>query len=188
MVTILSRDTEYVFGVNELDELLGSSLSPRSMVVIAGHPGSGKTTLASTICYSNALRGHKCLYISLQEDREKLFNNMKKLGIYLEEQEKQNMLLFLRIPIARDVDEVVKTISEVVDSYSPRVIVVDSINALLTYASDPDKRAWLQNYFYQLMLVVNGITIIVVEMPIDIERIDIGSIEFVADVVLILKS
>ena len=51
MVTILSRDTEYVFGINELDELLGSSLSPRSMVVIAGHPGSGKTTLASTICY-----------------------------------------------------------------------------------------------------------------------------------------
>ncbi|MEM4553696.1 MAG: ATPase domain-containing protein [Ignisphaera sp.] len=188
MVTILSRDTEYVFGINELDELLGSSLSPRSMVVIAGHPGSGKTTLASTICYSNTLRGHKCLYISLQEDREKLFNNMKKLGIYLEEQEKQNMLLFLRIPIARDVDEVVKTISEVVDSYSPRVIVVDSINALLTYVSDPDKRAWLQNYFYQLTLVVNGITIIVVEMPIDIERIDIGSIEFVADVVLILKS
>jgi len=184
----LSKDTKYVFGVNELDELLGSSLSPRSMVVVAGHPGSGKTTLASTICYSNALRGHRCLYISFQEDREKLFNNMKKLGIDLEKQEKQNMLLFLRIPTARDIDGVVKTVSEVIDSYSPKVIVVDSINALFTYVSDPDKRAWLQNYFYQLTLVINGIIIVVAEMPIDVERIDIGSIEFVADVVLMLKS
>ncbi|MEM1542550.1 MAG: ATPase domain-containing protein [Ignisphaera sp.] len=184
----MSKDTKYVFGVNELDELLGSSLSPRSMVVVAGHPGSGKTTLASTICYSNALRGHRCLYISFQEDREKLFNNMKKLGIDLEKQEKQNMLLFLRIPTARDIDGVVKTVSEVIDSYSPKVIVVDSINALFTYVSDPDKRAWLQNYFYQLTLVINGIIIVVAEMPIDVERIDIGSIEFVADVVLMLKS
>ena len=74
-------------GIEGLNKFLGNFISPPYNIVIAGHPGSGKTTMASTICYSNALKGRKCLYISLQEDKEKLYEYMSKLGLNLKEAE-----------------------------------------------------------------------------------------------------
>lgn len=56
-------NTKFVFGIETLDEHLGSSIAYGALAVVAGHPGAGKTTLASTICYRNALQGRKCLYI-----------------------------------------------------------------------------------------------------------------------------
>jgi circadian clock protein KaiC len=74
----------FVFGVEGLDKLFGEALKPPVTIVIAGHPGAGKTTLASSICYYNAINGHKCFYVSLQEDKAKLYGNMRNLGLDLE--------------------------------------------------------------------------------------------------------
>ncbi|MEM3926655.1 MAG: ATPase domain-containing protein [Desulfurococcaceae archaeon] len=52
---------EYKLGIEGLDQVIGESIYPGTLLVIAGHPGTGKTTLSSTICYSNALRRYKCL-------------------------------------------------------------------------------------------------------------------------------
>ncbi|MEM4040589.1 MAG: RAD55 family ATPase, partial [Ignisphaera sp.] len=101
----------YIFGITGLDKYLNNVLKPNSMVVIAGHPGSGKTTLASTICYSNALRGHKCLYVSFQEDREKLFNNMKSFDMDFYKLESQGLIKYVQFPLYFAVDDVVKEIN-----------------------------------------------------------------------------
>ncbi|MEM1542758.1 MAG: ATPase domain-containing protein [Ignisphaera sp.] len=177
----------YVFGVKELDDVLADTPYPGSMVVVAGHPGSGKTTLASTICYANTLKGHKCLYISFQEPREKLYRTMKKLGIDLEEQEKQNMLKYLWFPVVKGIEEIVEVIDRSIHDLKPSVIVVDSVNVLFTYVSDPDRRAWLQNYFYQLPRFIECLSILVAELPFGEEKLSLGGIEFVADIILILK-
>ncbi|MEM1541900.1 MAG: ATPase domain-containing protein [Ignisphaera sp.] len=177
----------FSIGIDELNKLLPELLYPGSMVVVAGHPGSGKTTLASTICYSNALRGHRCLYVSFQETREKLYRVMKNLGIDFYELEKKGLYVFIRIPIMKNVEEAVESINRAISSWNPKIVVIDSINTLLQVVESPDRRAWLQNYFYAIPDIIKGIAILVAELPMDIERVEIGSIEFVADVVLILK-
>ncbi|MEM2297511.1 MAG: ATPase domain-containing protein [Ignisphaera sp.] len=60
-----------IFGIEALDKMISDALRFPSLVVVAGHPGAGKTTLASSICYANALKNLKCLYLSFQEDKEK---------------------------------------------------------------------------------------------------------------------
>jgi len=69
-----ARTDGFIYGVEGLDKLLSGTLRPSTLTVISGHPGSGKTTLTSTICYANALKGRKCLYISFQEDRRRCSN------------------------------------------------------------------------------------------------------------------
>lgn len=174
-------------GVKGLDRILGNFVSPPYTMVLAGHPGAGKTTMASTICYSNALRGHKCLYISLQEDKEKLYKYMGKLGLDLEKVESMGFLKFVKIPMTLDIEGVSEAISKFI-SEDYRVVVLDSVNPLLDIIEkDSEKRSWLQNFFYTISRVINGLLILIAEMPYGSESLELGSIEFVSDAVLILK-
>uniref|UniRef100_A0A7J3I9B6 AAA family ATPase n=1 Tax=Ignisphaera aggregans TaxID=334771 RepID=A0A7J3I9B6_9CREN len=177
---------QYVFGIDDLDKFYGDVLHPGSMIVIAGHPGSGKTTLASTICYANAVRGYRCLYISLQETKEKLFRVMKRLRIDLEDVELRGLLRFIKLPIVLDINGI-ESISGVLLEYKPSIVIIDSINALLQSVKDDAKRAWLQNYFYEMSKSIDGITILIAEVPYGEEKIELGSVEFVSDAIFILK-
>lgn len=179
--------SSFIVGVKGIDELLPSLLYPGSLVVIAGHPGAGKTTLASLICYRNALRGSRCLYISFQESRKKLFRVMKGLGMDFEELESKGLYKFLRIPITKSVEEIVELISNAITEYAPKMVVVDSMNALMQFVLNTEKRALLQNYFYSLPETIDGIVVLIVELPFGEEKIDLGAVEFIADVILVLK-
>lgn len=179
----------FVFGVQGLDSVLPGALRPGYVVVVAGHPGSGKTILASTICYKNALRlSAPCLYISLQEDREKLFAFLKGVGVDFEALEGKGLLTLIKFPLATEATALVDEVSRAVASTKPRVVVVDSVNALLQGIKEEDRRLWLQNYFYELAKVIEGLVILVAEVPLGEERVvGLGSVEFVADAILMLK-
>ncbi|MEM4658932.1 MAG: RAD55 family ATPase [Sulfolobales archaeon] len=182
----------YTFGIDGLDALLRGALSAGTLVVIAGHPGSGKTTLASTICYHNALKGHKCLYASVQEDKEKLFKNMKNLGLDLDSVEKNGYLKFLHLPLTASEDTVTNVIIDVlnkrIEEFSPNVVIVDSVTPILkSLGSEIKARAILQNYFAGLSKVIGGIVILIAEIPLSEERIELGDIEFVSDVIIVLR-
>ncbi|MEM4809977.1 MAG: ATPase domain-containing protein [Desulfurococcaceae archaeon] len=181
----------FVFGIEDLDKLLGTALVENTLMVIAGHPGSGKTSLASTICYNNALMGVKCLYISSQEDRDKLYRNMKKLGIDLEEIEKRNCFKFIKLPITVTEEGAEKMFMDAVNKYviefKPQVIVIDSATPFLKAMGAGIKaRAILQNFFTELPRVANGLVILIAEIPLSENRVELGDIEFVADFVVIL--
>ncbi|MEL9940864.1 MAG: ATPase domain-containing protein [Ignisphaera sp.] len=176
-----------VFGIDVLDKYFRSALEPPATVVVAGHPGAGKTTLASTICYANALRGYRCLYVSFQEDKDKFFRNMAGVGIDLRLAEEKRLFTFTRFPIVLDAEKVVEHINNLVIGFSPTIVVIDPINAMLLSVSDESKRAWLQNYFYELARQINGLVVLVAELPFGVEQLGLGSLEFVADAVVILK-
>ena len=179
-------DYEYTTGSKELDELIGG-LPPRTMLLIVGHPGSGKTTLAAQICYANTLRGKKCLYVTFYEDKEKLYCNMGKLGINLAEAEKKGLLTYIRLPVVTT-EDVLSAISDAVARGGYNVVVVDSINPALELLERKEaQRAILLNFFYQLASFTNGLLVSVAEIPLGKESLDLGSVEFVADAILYLK-
>ncbi|MEM1816221.1 MAG: ATPase domain-containing protein [Desulfurococcaceae archaeon] len=176
----------FTTGSSELDKLIGE-IPPRTMLLIVGHPGSGKTTLASQICYANAVRGHKCLYMTFYEDREKLFRNMGRLKINLAEVENKGFLTYVKLPVA-SAEELMDIVVKLVASDHYNVVVIDSINpALELVEREESKRAIVLNFFYQLVDIIDGLLVAVAEMPIGKETLEYGSIEFVADLILYLK-
>src|SRR2546425_2954403 len=61
--------------------LLAGGIPKGSLVLLAGAPGTMKSSLAFAALFNNALRGRKGLYITLEQSRESLMHHMKGLGM-----------------------------------------------------------------------------------------------------------
>lgn len=182
----IAQDKVFTTGIEGLDKVIGEVRAPYT-ILVAGHPGAGKTTFASSICYSNTLKGKKCLYIAFYEDRNKLFSYMERLGLHLAEAESRGLLKFMKLPLSLATEEIVELINKtLIEGFD--VVVIDSVTALLeAQKEDFTKRAWLLNYFYNLASAINGLTVLVSELPYGEERISADSVEFVVDALFVLK-
>ncbi|MFI5274105.1 MAG: RAD55 family ATPase [Ktedonobacterales bacterium] len=65
-------------GVPHLDDVLGGGLPRGALVIVAGPPGSGKTTLANQMAFAAAERGLRVLVLSaLSEPTSKLLDHLR---------------------------------------------------------------------------------------------------------------
>lgn len=182
------RFTDVEIAIKGLDEVIGRYIKFPSLLVVGGHPGAGKTTFATTICVNNAKKNRKCLYLSFQENKEKLVSSLGTLGKEFEKLEKEGKIKFEKLPMTFDPESVIDNINQVLDKIDPRIIVIDPINIPLE-AAGPNrrKRAVLQNFFYDLPNIIEGLVILLAELPFGEVELKIGDIEFVADGLIILK-
>ena len=182
---------DFIFGVDGLDVLLRGALLPGTLVVIAGHPGSGKTTLAATMCYANAVRGKRCLYVSVQEPRDKFMMYMDLLGIRLRDLEGSGNFRYVKLPQMAGPEggfEAGDFINHQIDEFRPDIVVVDSITPILkAFGDDLKARSVLQEYFSEVLRRTGGLMVLLSEIPLLDGSMGIGDIEFVADVILFLK-
>lgn len=115
-------------GMSELDRVLGGGLVSGSVVLLAGEPGIGKSTLLLQICKTLATGGRKVLYVSGEESRDQIKLRAKRL----EGLESADSLYLLT-------ETNVDTISEKADKLSPDIMIIDSIQTIYsdTVASAP---------------------------------------------------
>ncbi len=182
---------EFVFGVEGLDILLKGALLPGTLVVIAGHPGAGKTTLAATMCHANAVRGKRCLYVSVQEPKDKFMMYMDLLGIGLRNLERSDRFRYVKLPQISEESgglEAVEFMDKQIAEFHPDIVIVDSVTPILRSLGDDLKaRSMLQEYFSEVLRREGGIMVLLSEIPLISSSAGVGDIEFVADVILFLK-
>lgn len=63
-------------GVDGFDELVGGGIPEGRLYLLSGPPGSGKTTFSAQFLTRGAMRGEKCLYISMHETRSGIVSDM----------------------------------------------------------------------------------------------------------------
>lgn len=180
----------FTYGVKVLDQLYSSALIPGTTILIAGHPGAGKTTFAAGICYKNALNGIPSLYISFIEDKDKFMNFMGRIGFPLEELERKGLFKYAKLPILTD-EEILteltnKIYSEIVKG-GYKIVVIDSITPIMTLMKGPEVRSVIQNFFYKLSRMISGLLVLVAELPYGTGTVPIEDAEFVADIVIMMK-
>jgi DNA repair protein RadA/Sms len=107
-------------GEGELDNVLGGGVVTGMVVLVAGEPGIGKSTLLTqtAMMLSGAV---KVLYVCGEESSQQVALRVRRLARQVK---KEKILLFE----ATDVDEVVKKVEE----EKPGLVIIDSIQTMTT--------------------------------------------------------
>ena len=178
-------------GVRGLDTLLAGGIPRGSLVLLAGNPGAGKTTLAAKILYEAAEHGHPVMYVSFVEPRDDFMAHMESLGLDLRPLEERGLFHFveaLTIPddkaLQLQMEELLRDIME----KRIRIVAIDSVSAMMHLVRDPARaREILQNFFVNGLKPFGVTAILIAEHPYGATVIGYGIEEFIVDAVMILR-
>lgn len=105
-------------GIAGIDHVLDGGLHPRSLTLLCGEPGAGKSTAILQVLQALARQRISCLYVSGEEDVNQLAERAERLGSFPS-----------RMQVVRetDLDNILYQLEEV----QPKVAVIDSIQTIV---------------------------------------------------------
>lgn len=139
-------------GVPNLDVVLGGGLPEYSLHIIAGGPGTGKTTLAQQIMFANATADRPAIYFTvLGEPTLKLLRFQQQFTFFdVSKVERCVHLVNLSDTVRRlGLKRTLDALNGHVASLNPSMVVVDSFRTLLVAASGETLRE-LQSFLHDL--------------------------------------
>ena len=139
-------------GVPGLDEIVGGGLPEFSFNIIAGAPGSGKTTLAHQFVFANATPERPALYFTvLGESAIKMLRYQQQYAFF-DPAKLPGSIRFInlsQVVLEKDLGAVFEQISNEVEKTNPAVVVVDSFR---TMVREPESDLELQSFIQRLAL------------------------------------
>lgn len=117
----LDSTIRFTTGMQEFDRVLGGGLVQGSIVLIAGDPGIGKSTILLQTCNSLGTLNKKVLYASAEESSSQIKLRAKRLSINAE-----SLYVYAQTNL--------EAIKEHIQTLKPDVIVIDSIQAIYSAA------------------------------------------------------
>ncbi len=141
-------------GVPGLDNLLGGGLPEFSFNLIAGTPGSGKTTLANQIMFSLANPSNRALFFTvLGEPALKMLRYQQQFPFF-DLAKVNDSIRFVNLSadlVEGNFDSVLARIAEEVKGYAPSLVFVDSFRSVVQSAKQGEQGALeLQKFVQQL--------------------------------------
>jgi KaiC/GvpD/RAD55 family RecA-like ATPase len=189
-------------GIEGFDELLNKGIPLGNSIIVAGGAGSGKTIFCLQTLINKAREGKKCLYLTLEENEDRLLNHMEDFGWNPKDLIKKNKLKILRLnpfDITRNVDamlakqkgELLIDIDPVLlpKNYSnPDFVVIDSLTAIASAFTgrEDSYRIYIEQLFR--FLEKTGATSFLITETEQVPKIfsQTGVEEFLADGVIVL--
>ena len=148
MVNIRTLST----GIVGLDGVLEGGLPEFSFNILAGAPGSGKTTLAHQIMFANATVERPALYFTvLGEPALKMLRYQQQFGFF-EVAKLSGAIRFINLSdlvLEHDLTAVLDKIIEEVEAANPSIVIVDSFRTILrkvhgVNSAEMDMQAFVQ--------------------------------------------
>jgi KaiC/GvpD/RAD55 family RecA-like ATPase len=190
--------------INEFDQLFANGGIPNgNSVLVAGGPGTGKSTLCRQICYNLVLKNKKCMYVSFKESKEHIEKSMKNFGWDVERYIENGSLLIQKIdPLdilrmkfgsiggsgsATEISYKIKPLI-IPKDFNPELIVVDSLSAIIAVSATKEKnyRVYLQQLF-SFFEETGATSFLITETePMPTRYSDTGIEEFLADGIIVL--
>lgn len=127
-----SRDSAFTSGIRNFDRILGGGLGVGELLLIAGPPGSGKTTLSFQLAFHAAAAGQTVVYVStLSEPSAQLLKHMRSFAFYQESLIGKRFFLQSLYPIVkRNIQDVIEALIETVDAHRAQFLMIDGLMTL----------------------------------------------------------
>lgn len=139
-------------GIPGLDNLLGGGLPEFSFNLIAGTPGSGKTTLAHQIMFALANPDNRALYFTvLGEPALKMLRYQQQFPFFDIKKVNQS-IRYINLSadlLEGDFERVLSRIAEAVKGYAPSLVFVDSFRSVVQSAKQEEQGASELQHFVQ---------------------------------------
>ena len=110
-------------GISELDRVLGGGLVPGAVVLLAGEPGIGKSTLLVEVAAQAARTHGRALYVTAEESAAQVHLRAARVGAVVDE-----LYLVAETDLA--------TVLGHVEKVSPGVLIVDSVQTIASAEVD----------------------------------------------------
>ncbi len=177
-------------GIPGFDELVQGGLPTYSLTLLAGNPGTAKTTFASQFLYNGAVNYKEAgVYVSFSEDRDSFKLAMSQYGMNFEELENKKMFSFLDMltPRGSIVKETTDIILKEVEKLKAKRLVIDSFNALSIGLRDmASARIFLHFVLVKIMRTLGTTTILISEVPAGDLKTGMAGEEFLADGLIVM--
>ncbi len=178
-------------GVPGFDEVTEGGFIRGSIVLLAGNPGTGKSTFSARFIHDGALKWREPgVYVSFAEPRKRFYEFMRQYNMDFESLEKKGLVSFIQIPTTISKDAIASITNEVfrtVLKLKAKRLVIDSITPIMQVLGPVEARATLHNAIYNLATSFNVTTILIADLPIGETKIGYSVEEFIADTVIILR-
>jgi len=174
-------------GVEGLDQAIGGGFPRGSLIILAGNPGTGKTTLgAKFLCEGWSRWGERGVYVSFAESADSLRAILGgRFGKCCDEGGVKALdFVSLR---GEGASAILEAIMEEMGPSGAKRLVIDSLNALIQSMGPEEVRILLQAIFGRAVRQMGCTTILISEIPLGSDRIGLGIEEFVADGLIILR-
>ncbi len=160
-------------GLQRLDKLLGGGFPDKTIVLLSGGPGTGKTLFAMNFLLEGARKGERCCYVSLSETKEEIVRACKGIERMKDVEKLLGKNLAIEYIGLSDSDVNLKMFVSLIREY-PKIdrIVIDNANKMLMFAETA--RIYRIN-FSQILESLRSAGCGLVICEADEERIDSGN-------------
>jgi circadian clock protein KaiC len=161
-------------GIAGLDSVLGGGFPTERLVLIEGDPGAGKTTLGLQFVMAGVAAGEPSMYVSLADTEREVRRMAASHGWNLDgidlvrggapagPASQQGYTLYH--PAEVELEQISKSMYQLLDQHRPRRLVLDSLSELRLLAQDP-LRYRRQILGLKDYLLEHGITALLIDFP-----------------------
>jgi len=143
-------------GVKGMDEMLNGGIPKGKCILLSGASGTGKTIFASQYAREGAENGEPCVYVTFEQGRERLVQDMKEIEIDFEELERAGKIRIIGGPIGNisyfkektkaAISDIISEIKEVVHEINAKRVVIDSVNLFtMLFQTNAERRRAMAN-------------------------------------------
>ena len=191
--------TKIKTGISGLDEMLHGGILLGKNILVSGPCGSGKTTIAMQFVLNGIKNTNEPgLYLTLEQSKEKVKEDMASFGFELEKFEKSGKLVVLGGKIASiqemmdkagaDVSHLFEEIEDVIKEKKIKRVAIDSLNLLVLFHENGAERRRTIARLGELLSNLGCTSILTSEIPEKSNQLSTyGVEEFIADGVILLS-
>jgi circadian clock protein KaiC len=179
-------------GISGLDKLLRGGFPRGAVILVAGNPGTGKSTFAAKFIYEGLRRGEPGIYVNFVEPKKDFYAHMRGLGVDFKKYEDQGLFKYVEALTIADIDALEQQLEEVATlaiNMGAKRLVVDSVTVMFQILGRDKARVreLLQNFFVNGIKPLGVTSVLIAEYPYGAQMVGEGVEEFVVDGVIILR-
>jgi KaiC/GvpD/RAD55 family RecA-like ATPase len=176
-------------GIGNLDPLIQGGLKQNHINLLIGDAGAGKTIFSLQFLMEGLKKGETCLYITFEEKKEKLYDDMRSFGWDLEGYEEKKKLFFLEYnpeQVKSLIEEGGGTIDHLISKSKVSRLVIDSITSFSLLYQDELAKKEAGLALFELINKWGCTAVLTAQDPSHTHSLKGTNLEFEADGIIIL--